>query len=251
MTARLHDGDRYRVEFPARVALLADDHVVLDQTYFFGPHKLVASDIGMIGGLSVNDLRRSSEETVEHVLADRLDRSDGGSIRSGDLVDCAIDWDHRYSIMKLHTAQHLVDLAARATHDVADVQLRPVTRSSAELVIDFADDAIDCPAVLQWLDTVIGDDLACAVSTAASAPFDRVWHLDGHGHYRCNALHVDSTGEIDCVTLSSSLLEPTRLAVTLRAETDSYSAELDESWVFISSRGRHGYCPGNGGREAF
>ena len=250
MTTRLHGVDGYRVEFSARVIHVATDHLVLDQTYFFGPHDLVASDIGAIGGHRVRGLRRSRDMALQHVLVDAIDRREPASPSVGDLVDCVIDWRHRYSVMKLHTAQHLVELAARATHDVSDVTLGSVTDSSAEMVIDFTGPGVDCPAILHWLDAAIEDDLSCAVSIAASPPFDQVWHLDGFGHRRCDALHLSSTSEIDDVGLSSRQLAPTRLVVTLSADSKNHVAEPGGSRT-LSSTGEHqgSYRLGKGCRQ--
>ncbi len=250
MTTRLHGADGYRVEFPARVIHVATDHLVLDRTHFFGPHDLFASDIGSIDGHRVCGLRRSRDAVLEHVLLDAIDRRQATSPSVGDLVDCVIDWQHRYAVMKLHTVQHLVELGARATHDVSDVTLGPVTSSSADMVIDFAKPGVDCPAILHWLDEVIEDDLSCAVSIAASPPFDQVWHLDGFGHHRCDALHLASTSEVDDVSLSSRQLEPTRLVVTLQVDSKNHVAEPGGSSTLITTgehRGR--YRLGQGRRQ--
>ncbi|MHB1262129.1 MAG: alanyl-tRNA editing protein [Thermoplasmatota archaeon] len=95
----------YDRSFTAKVLEAKADHVILDQTLFYPLGGGQEWDTGL---LSTGDGRsaRVSEVTkrgpVKHVLGA------GHTLRAGDEVQGAIDWDRRYAHMRMHTAQHLV-----------------------------------------------------------------------------------------------------------------------------------------------
>lgn len=95
----------YERAFAAKVLEAKPDHVILDQTLFY---PLGGGQEWDTGTLRTADGReaRVSEVTkrgpVKHVLGA------GHSLRAGDEVQGAIDWDRRYAHMRMHTAQHLV-----------------------------------------------------------------------------------------------------------------------------------------------
>ncbi len=106
MTEKLYLVNSYMKECESKVTRAEGKEVVLDRTVFYPAGGGQPSDVGTIkaGGevYSVVDARKEGNDVV-HVL----DREAGGL--AGRLVLCNIDWDRRYSLMRYHTAVHLID----------------------------------------------------------------------------------------------------------------------------------------------
>ncbi len=120
----LYLKDSYLKEFEATVASVKDGKfVVLDRTAFYPnsggqPHdtgKMTANGkthnvvyVGKFGG------------NISHEV-------DGPGLKPGDKVSCAIDWNRRYQLMRMHTASHIIsqvihrDTGAMITGNQLDV----------------------------------------------------------------------------------------------------------------------------------
>ncbi|MDH3682189.1 MAG: hypothetical protein OEV40_19830 [Acidimicrobiia bacterium] len=215
MTNRLHTGDLDRDEFAARVVDVADRAIVLDQTYFFGPHRLVCSDTGSIGAQRVVGLRRTRCGTLGHVVTD----SEEPLPSAGDVVECHIDGLRRYRLRQLHTAQHLMEHAAEATNELRAAAGGPVTPDSATIALDFDGTGADLSAVTDWFAAAVRDDYSCGVTSSPAPPFGQLWHLDGYGVRQCDAIHLPSTGGIGGVRYVATSTGPSRACVELWVDT--------------------------------
>lgn len=224
MTARLHSCDPDRHDFVARAVNLLDRMIVLDQTYFFGPHPLVCSDTGSIGQRPIGGLTRTACGTVGHVVADR----DGSPPTIGELVECRIDRHRRHRLKQLHTAQHLIEYAAAATNELVSARCGPVTPDSAIIELDFAGSEVDLGAVTDWFAAAVRDDYSCGVTSAPVPPFGQLWHLDGYGFRQCDAIHLTSTGGIGGVRYLATSTGPSRACVELWVETTHRLSETHE-----------------------
>jgi alanyl-tRNA synthetase len=110
-TKLLYYDDQYMKRFDARVLKVLDhEYVVLDRTCFFaegggqppdGGHLVVGHD-----KVEVVDVQKVGKVVV-HRLKSKL------ALREGEAIKGVIDWDRRYSLMKNHTATHIVGGAAR------------------------------------------------------------------------------------------------------------------------------------------
>ena len=91
-------------EFDASVSRVTENSVVLDKTLFYPLGGGQNWDTGKIsfesGELTVSEVRGRGE--IEHFVGE-----DHG-LQQGDSIHGVIDWERRYSHMKMHTAQHLV-----------------------------------------------------------------------------------------------------------------------------------------------
>ena len=94
----------YLKEFDASVSRVTENSVVLDRTLFYPLGGGQNWDTGKIsfesGELTVSEVRGRGE--IEHFVGE-----DHG-LQQGDIIHGVIDWERRYSHMKMHTAQHLV-----------------------------------------------------------------------------------------------------------------------------------------------
>ncbi len=100
MTEKLYWHDAYLHDFDATV-LAIEDKVRLDQTAFYPRGGGLVSDTGVIGGIKVTEVLKEGEE-IYHVCDLPI------TFSVGDKVHCALDWNKRYQIMKMHTAAHIL-----------------------------------------------------------------------------------------------------------------------------------------------
>jgi len=110
-TEQMYYADAYVKEFDAKVLkVINGKYVVLDRTYFYPEGGGQPSDHGF---LVFGDAKA---EIVHVQKAGRVILHEiGGSVapKEGDAVKGFLDWDKRYTLMKAHTATHLVNGAAR------------------------------------------------------------------------------------------------------------------------------------------
>lgn len=109
-TEMLYYKNAYQTKFEAKVLRVLDDHyVVLDKTVFYPEGGGQPADSGSFefGGKKcrVTDVQKVGKVIVHAV--------DGDVPKQEAKVKGAIDWEKRYSLMKAHTATHLIMGAAR------------------------------------------------------------------------------------------------------------------------------------------
>jgi misacylated tRNA(Ala) deacylase len=104
MTELLYHTDSYLREFEAEVVEVTDDGVVLDRTAFFPGGGGQPNDVGWleIDGerLEVPKVKRKKGKVVHYL--DEEAPPVGASVRG------ILDWDHRYALMRTHTAMHVL-----------------------------------------------------------------------------------------------------------------------------------------------
>jgi misacylated tRNA(Ala) deacylase len=100
----LYMDDSYLREFRANVARADGMNVILDRTAFYPQGGGQPGDIGTIevGGTVFNVVNARKENgMIIHEL-------DAQGLAEGDEVSCAVDWQRRYALMRMHTAAHLL-----------------------------------------------------------------------------------------------------------------------------------------------
>lgn len=102
-TIKLYETDSYVKEFTATVLSCEEkdgfNSVVLEKTAFFPEGGGQSADTGKIEDANVLDVQ-IKDGVVYHKIDKRL--------RVGETVNCAIDWDTRFSRMQNHSAEHLI-----------------------------------------------------------------------------------------------------------------------------------------------
>jgi misacylated tRNA(Ala) deacylase len=102
MTVKLFWQDSYQKEFDTTVASVNGTGAVLDQTCFYATSGGQVGDTGEINRIKVLDTVRGENEDIVHILESEPD------FKSGDVVHGKIDWERRYTIMKLHSSAHVI-----------------------------------------------------------------------------------------------------------------------------------------------
>ncbi len=97
------------MEFDAMVIDFFDGYVVMDQTLFYPEGGGQPADSGMLitaeNMVRVDDVQKVGDVIVHHVS--------GGTLRRGDRVKGIVDEERRWSLMRHHTATHLLLHAAK------------------------------------------------------------------------------------------------------------------------------------------
>lgn len=104
MTELLYQTDSYLKEIKATVTEIEDDAVILDKTIFYPGGGGQPADKGKF-------LCKGYVARIEKVkkVGDRvLHWPAGPRPEVGDKVECKIDWDRRYNLMRTHTALHIL-----------------------------------------------------------------------------------------------------------------------------------------------
>ena len=110
-TERLYYKDQYMKEFEAKaLKAIANEHVVLDKTCFFPEGGGQPADNGYLffdgNKVEVVDVQKVGRVIVHKVKGDAVPIE-------GSKVKGLINWEKRYSLMKNHTATHVIGGAAR------------------------------------------------------------------------------------------------------------------------------------------
>ncbi|MDG6914348.1 MAG: alanyl-tRNA editing protein [Nitrososphaerota archaeon] len=143
MTERIFWQDAYVREFDARVESVDERGVRLDRTAFNPRGGGLVSDVGRLDGAEVVEVTKE-EEAIYHVL------EPGRTVRQGDQVHGAIDWDRRHRVMRMHTTAHILSAVVNreAGALITGNQIAPV-----ESRIDFSLEAFDRERLADYVKT--------------------------------------------------------------------------------------------------
>lgn len=140
-----HEGT-YTRKFSAKVEASFPGIVELDKTAFYHLGGGQPADNGKImwdgGEAVVNDVRKKNR--IRHFI-------DGDLPEVGTIVEGEIDWERRYSHMKMHTSQHLVSAVVNEIHGSDTVGNQIGGQKSR---IDFKPLSVDQPQIDEIQNTV-------------------------------------------------------------------------------------------------
>ena len=99
----LYYKDNYLTEFTSKVLSCVEENgkikVVLENTAFYPEGGGQPSDIGTINGVKVIHVEEK-DDVIYHIVDNKLE--------VGQIVECKIDFEHRFSNMQNHSAEHIV-----------------------------------------------------------------------------------------------------------------------------------------------
>jgi len=165
MTDRLYQRDSTLQTFSARIELAGPDGVVLDRTAFFPAGGGVMGDEGTLTGPDGTVHR--VVETLEGAQGPlhRLGTPPGHpGLAQGDAVEGALDWARRYTLMRYHTAAHVLSGVMFADHGVR-VTGNQLTPEKGRIDFAFAEfDRTLLEAGFQRSNEIVGQRLEVKVS---------------------------------------------------------------------------------------
>lgn len=218
-TRLIYRDDAYARECAASVLSVGEDGgIVLDRTVFYAQGGGQPGDIGALLMPQGNTVRIANtvygpdRTTVVHV-------PDGerGALAPGDEVTARLDWERRYSRMRVHTALHLLSVVlpypvtggaigdgdGRLDFDIPDAGLdkAELTERLNELILR------DAPVGERWitdeeLDANPGLVKTMTVKPPRGAGRVRLVEIEGIDLQPCGGTHVRRTGEIGRVSVT-------------------------------------------------
>jgi misacylated tRNA(Ala) deacylase len=173
-TQLLYLDDSYRCDFDAVVVAVAPDRsaVALERTAFFATGGGQPHDTGTLrfdrATVDVVDVAKDGEGVVWHTLA-----HEGTLPELGDTVHGSIDWRRRHVIMRLHTAQHVMNGIIWRDHG-ARVTGAQITPPEGRLDFELATMSQEFARSLETaINKVVGENLPVRVVWLPRAEADR------------------------------------------------------------------------------
>jgi Ser-tRNA(Ala) deacylase AlaX len=166
MTERLYQRDSYLTTFDARVTAVHPDGILLDRTAFFPAGGGVLGDQGTLTGPD-----GTVHRVVETVEGDAgiLHRLEMPGLAAGAAVQGALDWTRRYTLMRYHTAMHVLTGVMFNEYKVR-VTGNQITPEKSR--VDFAFEQFDrelLEAGFRRSNTLVAQDLPVRVSFLSAA----------------------------------------------------------------------------------
>jgi len=222
-TEELYYKDQYMASFEAKVLkTFKDKYVVLDRTCFYPEGGGQPADIGFLmfdgGKVEVVNVQKVGKAIVHEVKGENLPKA-------GSLIKGFIDWDRRYTLMKSHTATHIVNAAARRVlgqhvwqfgtqKGVESSRLdishyRRLTLEEVQKIELLANEAVfrNIPVEISWMPRTEAENLyGFRLYQGGAVPGKEIrvvkigdWEVEA-----CAGTHVRSTGEIGFIKIIHS-----------------------------------------------
>jgi misacylated tRNA(Ala) deacylase len=136
--------DCYKKEFESRIVNINDDGLIeLEDTYFYPTSGGQPNDTGIM-------IKDDSEFNVSEFNVIDVLKKDGkilhkidaplGMLKVNDVVKCIIDWNHRYILMRYHTASHIL---ATIIHDETGAEITGNQLYTDKARVDFSLEEFD------------------------------------------------------------------------------------------------------------
>ena len=209
-------SDPYLSSNEATVVAVLEEGLILDKTVFYPEGGGQPGDMGRIANNTFEaDVTNTIKSTagILHLIDNKL-----GSISAGDDVKIDIDWERRYSLMRMHTALHIlcsiVDGAvtggsvgvqkSRLDFDIPGE--RPDKESLTQQLMEIVDR--NYPVMSSWIsdqELQENPDLIRTMSVKPPIGTGQVRMIrigDAIDFQPCGGTHVNSTGEIGKIKVS-------------------------------------------------
>jgi alanyl-tRNA synthetase len=195
-TQRLYWIDPYVNQFKAKVESMLGRDVVLDGTYFYPQGGGQIYDTGTISGLRVVSVRRE-DERILHTLASEP------TFQVGSEVECKLDWERRYRIMRLHSAAHLLYYTMQEEFGEECKPASPGLTDDAKSREDYLfKEKLDLQR-LQRVEERVNELIKAKLNIHTwSEGETRYWKIDPYPAMLCGGTHPRNTSEIDGVKVS-------------------------------------------------
>ncbi|MGC1119862.1 MAG: alanyl-tRNA editing protein [Candidatus Methanofastidiosia archaeon] len=179
--------DPYLKELETTVKEVNDNKVILEDTIFYPTGGGQPHDRGTISNQEVLDVFEQGSDVV-HVL-------DQAPFSPGDRETCLLDWDYRYTVMRMHSALHLLFDVAGELYSISASAGSNVEaeKSRLDLVYDDVLDEAKRAALEKHFAAVVDEDRPI---TAWWEGEKRLVQIEGYDPMPCGGLHTKSTKEI-------------------------------------------------------
>ncbi|MBN2223709.1 MAG: alanyl-tRNA editing protein [Deltaproteobacteria bacterium] len=187
--------DPYLTAIEATITGVTGDVVTLDRTIVFAFSGGQQSDSGTIGRYEILDARKDGLEIFYTLPGDH-------TLKAGDIVNVAIDWEKRYRIMRLHFAAELVLELVYQNYDRPEKIGANITADKAR--VDFFWDgniAETFPLLEARIRELVDANLEIISEFSDEADERRYWEIGGFARVACGGTHPKRTGEVGPIRL--------------------------------------------------
>ena len=212
MTVELFRNDSYLKSYNSRITEILEDGIILDKTIFYPEGGGQPGDIGKIlyNGKNIEIIgTRYQNKNIVHLI------EKNNFLKINDKIDINLNWDIRYSHMKVHTCLHLL----------CSIIPAPVTGGSigdARGRLDFdIDIKPDKELILKQLNDLLNQNHLISINEITDDELDQNPELirtmsvkpprgsgkirmisigDGIDYQPCGGTHVNKTSEVGIVT---------------------------------------------------
>lgn len=173
-------------EFETTVKTVDNNEVVLQDTIFYPTGGGQPHDRGTLSGNAVQDVIEKGD--VIHVL-------ESAPFSPGDVTTCVLDWDYRYTIMRMHSALHLLYNVAGELFGISASAGSNVDakKSRLDLVYNEVIDGEKRELLKKKIASVVDEDRP--IKAWWDGP-KRLVEIQGYEALPCGGLHTKSTKEI-------------------------------------------------------
>jgi len=229
-TKRIYLMDSYLKKHKSQVTNVFVDHgqkayIVLRESLFHPQGGGQPSDIGFLKSISsVFEVRKVLD--INGVFAHN-GRFVSGSFKENDEIECEIDWELRYKIMKLHTTGHILDYALRKVYGKEVGTLGALHGPPKAYTIYTAEppDQVMLNSIEKIANEIVREDKNVSIvyvdaaklpEVAVNAPnLDRlpasdryrIVIIDGVNGIPCAGTHVKKTGEVEHIKVLGAEVE--------------------------------------------
>lgn len=195
MTKKLFWQNPYQTKLDTTVTSVKGNDITVRETILFAFSGAQESDFGSIGDKRVLQARKENKDIIYTL-------EDGHALNYGDKVLMIIDWQRRYSLMRLHFAAELV-LVLILKH------LQGIEKIGAHISQEKARIDFKWPSNISDVFSVVKKEAQAIIDadyTIISAFDDeenerRYWEIEGVARVPCGGTHPKKTTEVGQIAL--------------------------------------------------
>jgi Ser-tRNA(Ala) deacylase AlaX len=195
MTRKIFWEDPYLTQIETRIASVKENDITVEQTIFYAFSGGQEGDHGTIGNIRVLEARKEGREIVYTV-------ENGHSLKPGDPVRMAIDWERRYKLMRLHFAAEIVlELVYQKLGSIKKIGAH-IAQDKARIDFEWGENISTLfPAIQKEALGIIEANQEIMSAFTDEEKEERYWEIKGFARVPCGGTHLKRTGEIGEIEL--------------------------------------------------
>lgn len=195
MTKKLFWHNPYQVELATSVTSVQDNDITVQETIFYAFSGAQESDYGTIADKRVVQARKEGKDIIYTL-------EDGHNIKLYDQVAMVIDWQRRYSLMRLHFAAELILVLINKHLKGIEKIGAHISQEKARIDFKWSENiSLVFPQIKQEAQEIINADHAIISAFSDEENQKRYWEIEGFARVPCGGTHPKKTSEIGRINL--------------------------------------------------
>jgi Ser-tRNA(Ala) deacylase AlaX len=195
MTRKVFWEDPYLTQLETRVTSVNENDITVEETIFYALAGGQESDHGTIGNRRVLQARKEGKEIVYTL-------ENGHSLKPGDRIRMAIDWERRYRLMRLHFAAEIVlELVYQHLRSVKKIGAH-IAQDKARIDFEWGENISRMfPAIQEEARRIVEANQEIVSAFSDEDAEERYWEIMDFARVPCGGTHLRRTGEIGEIEL--------------------------------------------------